>query len=324
MIRIYDLHELDYLPKPSWLIEDVLHRGTVAVLAASHAAFKTFLAIDWGMNIALGRDWNGHKTHQGNVIHLVGEGGAGIWVRTKAWRLHNGIELARPAPWACTVTGINLVDENSVTDLAGAALLAFPDGVELLVIDTLARNQQGDENSSQHMSQLVRHVDALRDTLGCTVLILHHFNKGGSFRGSTALEGAFDTVILMDRKNDVSTVRCTKQKDAEEFEPMRLKSKHIDVPNSRDGSLVLELDDDLSPHVATVVKLVGKSGAKGATMEDTKRIILGLSPRPFGESTFKKVWQEAKDKEVIVPKDGIRQLKGTLWVRNLDLIEVAS
>lgn len=318
IIHIYRLRELRALPKPSWLIEGILHRNTIAVIAASKAAFKTFLAIDFGMNVALGRDWNGHKTVQGNVLHIVGEGGSGISARTQAWEIHNGIALPEPSAWSCTMPGINLMDENKASALCAAALQAFPNGIELLVVDTLARNQHGDENSTQQMSALVQNIDSVRDVLGCTVLFLHHFNRGGKFRGSSVLDGAFDTVILMDREGDISTVVCDKQKDAAEFEPFRLKKKWIDVPDTTDGSIVLELDTSASPHISIILRELSRFGSKGATIDQVKDIC------PLEAKSFDLAWHEAIRTDLIVPKDGMLALRNTVYVRNLQALDIAA
>ena len=44
----------------------------------------------------------------------------------------------------------------------------------LIVIDTLARNFGGDENSSADMGAFVRNVDQLRAKWGATTLVVHH------------------------------------------------------------------------------------------------------------------------------------------------------
>ncbi len=318
-IVIYRLHELRDMPKPEWLIDGILHRNTLAAIAATKAAFKTFLALDWGLSIATGRDWQGRKVVQGNVLHLVGEGASGINLRTEAWQQHNDVWLPEPSPWSCTVTSVDLLTKADA--LLQAIVREFPTGIELLVVDTLARNNSGDENSTVQMSELVRQVDMVRTALGCTVLFLHHFNRGGSFRGNTALDGAFDTVVLLDRKpagGEVVTVRCDKQKDADEFEPFQLKRKIVGE------SMVLEPDDDISPYVTLLARVVGQNGAKGMTREMAKDTVACMTPRPFGTTVFNDAWQQAVDREVIEPKDGLKLAKGTLWVRNLRSVDIAA
>jgi len=318
-ITIYHLADLKYLPRPQWLVEGLVHRDTLAAVAASKSAFKTFLALDWGLSIATGRDWNGRKVVQGNVLHLVGEGSSGIILRAEAWQEHHNTWLPEPSAWTCTTTSVDLLTK--ADDLIQAIIRAFPTGgLELLVVDTLARNNSGDENSTIQMSALVREVDKVRTLIGCTVLFLHHFNRGGSFRGNTALDGAFDTVVLLDRAGmgDVVTVSCNKQKDADEFDSFKLKRVIVGA------SMVLEPDDDISPHVATVVRVVALNGPRGMTRAECERTIELMVPRPFGSTVFNEVWKDAIDREVIEPKDGLSLMKGTLWVRNLAMVELVA
>ncbi len=316
-IHIYHLRDLVDLPKPSWLVDGILHRNTLAAVAATKAAFKTFLALDFGMCIATGKDWNGRKVVQGNVLHLVGEGASGISLRAEAWQEYHDTWLPEPSAWTCTTTSVDLLTK--ADDLILAIVRAFPTGgLELLVVDTLARNNSGDENSTIQMSALVREVDKVRTLIGCTVLFLHHFNRGGSFRGNTALDGAFDTVVLLDRAGmgDVVTVTCNKQKDADEFDAFRLKRKIVGA------SMVLEPDDEISAHASLVTRIVGTAGSKGMTRADAERAVELMVPRPFGTTVFGEAWKDAVDAEVIEPKDGLSLMKGTLWVRNLAAIDL--
>lgn len=318
-IHIYHLADLANQPRPEWLVDGLIHRNTLGAIAATKAAFKTFLALDFGLCIATGRDWNGHKVVQGNVLHLVGEGAAGISLRAEAWQEHNNTWLADPSAWTCTTTSVDLLTKADA--LIQAIVHAFPyGGLELLVVDTLARNNSGDENSTVQMSALIKEVDKVRSLIGCTVLFLHHFNRGGSFRGNTALDGAFDTVILLDRKGmgDQVVVSCNKQKDADEFESFSLKRKIVGA------SMVLEPDDDANPHVQVLARIVGMNASRGMTRAEALQRVEAMSPRPFGTTVFNEAWKEAADKGVIAPKDGLLQIKGTLYVRNLELVDVAA
>ncbi len=327
-IHIYHLDELADMPKPEWLIgpgpltgplTGLLQRNTLSEIVASKATFKTFLALDWGLCVATGRAWNGHPVVQGNVLHLVGEGASGINIRTAAWQEHNACWLPSPSAWACTVVPIDLL--NNAPELVSAILHEFPMGIELLIVDTLARNNTGDENSTTQMSELIRRLDDVRAAIGCTVLVLHHKNRSGGIRGSGTVDAACDTVFLMDRKakGDAVTIDCDKQKDAEEFEKFTMRRKIVGA------SMVLEPDDDLSPNVAILTRIVGTAGSHGMTKAEATRLVLAAEPRPFGETTFNDAWKDATEKGVIKPADGLYVVgaKGTLWVRNLAMIDIA-
>ena len=93
-----------------------------------------------------------------------------------------------------------------------ARLRALLDQVrpDLLVIDPLARFFSGDENSAKDMGALVAALDTLIQDYALTIIIVHHTGKGSlepreggqRLRGSSALFGAADTVMLLDRDGE--------------------------------------------------------------------------------------------------------------------------
>lgn len=76
------------------------------------------------------------------------------------------------------------------------ALAAFqPD---ILIVDVFNNTHNADENSEAGMTEVMDRYEALRRKHGCTILLVHHYRKGGAFqrrdgaqmlRGSTVLAG---------------------------------------------------------------------------------------------------------------------------------------
>jgi hypothetical protein len=114
----------------------------------------------------------------------------------------------------------------------------------LIVIDTLARCfGAGDENSTKDMSAFVASLNAIREAfLVATILVVHHAGKsaGKGERGSTALRGAADTVMSLAGSGDWLTLKCEKQKDAEQFSPIAFKLSPVALPNGK-SSCVIEI-----------------------------------------------------------------------------------
>ena len=69
--RLYTLEELEALPEPQFLIEEVLIEGTDAVLYGESEAHKSGTAISMAVAIAGGREWMGRKTRQGAVLFVA-------------------------------------------------------------------------------------------------------------------------------------------------------------------------------------------------------------------------------------------------------------
>lgn len=65
--------------------------------------------------------------------------------------------------------------------------------LRLIIVDTLRRSHDGDENSNSYMSALLRKFEALAASTGAAVLLLHHESKAGmndSDAGASAVRGA--------------------------------------------------------------------------------------------------------------------------------------
>jgi hypothetical protein len=118
-------------------------------------------------------------------------------------------------------------------------LKELPKPPALIVIDTLARCfVGGDENSAKDMGLFVQACRGLQAATGGALLVVHHTGKPkknsgdpGLERGSSALRAAADAVLLQVKKNDMVTITNEKQKDDEEFKPVSLRLKQIDLGN---------------------------------------------------------------------------------------------
>ena len=112
----------------------------------------------------------------------------------------------------------------------------------LIVLDTLARTMVGgDENTAKEVGEWVHGAQELQKKTGATVLTLHHSlkrqprNKPVVERGSGALRGAVDTMMVVVKKGSTLTLSCQKQKDSEEFEDIPLLLKQVDLGVSEKG-----------------------------------------------------------------------------------------
>jgi hypothetical protein len=95
-----------------------------------------------------------------------------------------------------------------------------------------------DENLAKDMGVLMDGLERFRRTCGACVLVVHHQGRSGDhMRGSTALEGAADTVLQVVRDEREITLKNPKQKNAAEFDDITLRM----VPMLE--SVVLQLSD---------------------------------------------------------------------------------
>jgi AAA domain len=62
------------LPTPTPLIDNVLDKGTVALLYGKWGTGKSFIALDWAASVATGRNWQGRPTERLRVLYIAAEG----------------------------------------------------------------------------------------------------------------------------------------------------------------------------------------------------------------------------------------------------------
>jgi hypothetical protein len=181
---------------------------------------------------------------QGSVLYIAGEGAFGYRLRSMVWSEYyqTAIKNFYMLPHA-----LDLVDETMHQILL--------DDIEihklqpkLLVVDTLARCfGSGDENSASDMTKFIQNLDKIRNTLDCTILIIHHAGKSASAgaRGSSALLAAMDTSIEIAKQDMVMTMTCDKQKDGSPFEQMQFEM--VKKQCMEGESLIATAMDDTHP-----------------------------------------------------------------------------
>jgi hypothetical protein len=217
--RVLDRVALASLPQPTWLAGSWLTSGSFALLYGKPGDGKTFVALDLACAIATGSWWHHCRTSPGAVLYVAAEGASMFDARITAWETTNDTAVER---LYVLPDAVNLLD---VVWADALATVAARLDVVLVVIDTLNRCMiGGDENTARDMGMFVAGCDTIRRTSGATVLVNHHDSRaGGNPRGSSALDGACDTILAVSADNGVVTVRTTKQKDAEPAAPLVLR-----------------------------------------------------------------------------------------------------
>lgn len=252
-IHYLNRSQLDNIPDLEPMIDGVLDKGTVAMLVAQPAAGKSFLAMDWVCHYATEAEaWQGRAisrtvtypddkpVDEGKVLYIAAEGVKGMKYRLRAWE-QTWRRTVAPDRLTVVPHPIQLGNTNAVAELCHDLQ---QETCGLVVIDTLARCAMGlEENSSTDMGRVVHAAYQIRDAMGPdgTVLLIHHLSKAGTIRGSSALLGGVDQVMILTRSGDALKLEDEKRKDGAELEPMNLRLKPVH------GSLIVEAGRDDDP-----------------------------------------------------------------------------
>ena len=235
--RLTRVSELLKTPAPlEWLVRGYLMPESSALLFGAPAAGKSLYCIDWAACIALGREWHGKRVKQGAVVYLAGEGHFGISRRLKAWAIENNAEDALAnAPLLISDRGAALNTNGDLIEVIEAIDAAESDigKPALIIVDTLHRNMQGDENSAQDMGAYFNAVDELRSRYKCSVLTVHHsgHNEANRSRGSSSIRAALDIELCVEHKTDDTRIlSSTKMKDGPAPDKTAWELKEIVLP----------------------------------------------------------------------------------------------
>lgn len=257
--------DLADLPAPEPLITDTIDRRTVAVVAGHYGTCKSFLLQDWAACVATGKRWQGRETSQGKVVYIASEGAYGLHGRFSsweyAWRRDIPSERLLVLPVPVSLADVGLMAE----------LCAIAKGVDLVVVDTLARCLVGaDENSARDMGMAVDALYQLRDaTGGGTVAVAHHTGKDRTtIRGSSALEAGVDTVYKTE--GDVRNLRVyrSKRKDGPTEDDIRLRLNMVAGTDSAVLSKFPEGAGNSPSNEALISHMISHYSELGATKSD--------------------------------------------------------
>jgi hypothetical protein len=221
--RFLTADELTKLGNPSWLIEGVVPRESVCLLYGPPGSCKSATALCEGLAVGTGQALFGNPVAKSPVVYVGTEGHRGLAPRVDAWMRYYGVEDCADVRFLTTPIPLHspTSPERFLSDLDAEGLLP-----KFIIIDTLSRCMAGaDENSQEIMSIVTASLDTISKHTGATVLVLHHPNKNGDApRGSTVLPANVDMVqrISWNRDGESLTLRCEKQRDAADHDPIGL------------------------------------------------------------------------------------------------------
>lgn len=231
-----------------WLVENILEQGSLNLLFGEPASGKSLFALDWGFCMAADMSWHSYRTKQTDVIIIAGEGFAGMKRRLKALEIKYNMKA--PASLFISERPAQLQDEENAA-LVADSIKAICPNPGLVIIDTLHRNMDGDENSSKDIGKFINNLDMYMKPLGAAILVVHHSGHGNKdrSRGSSSIRAAMDGEFSATKTDKTITLTCHKAKDFEALEPLQFVLKPTE--------LVEWLDSDDKPMTSVYLEYGG-------------------------------------------------------------------
>jgi len=191
-------------PATAWVVDRVVARGAVTILAGVAKSGKSLLALQWAAQAAA----------SGLRAAVVDAENGDTVIRQRIAALPRGAQ-----PKVYEATGFDL---DAGLEQLEAVLRS---GCDVLVLDSWVSLWQGSETSVKDVKRSLEALRILAQRFEVGILLLHHMTKGSdSYRGSGAIAGAVEAVFTLTR-TDTATDRilaCTAMRLGAEPEPVHL------------------------------------------------------------------------------------------------------
>jgi len=285
-------------PAPiSWLVKGWLQDRALIMVHGPSGGGKTFLVLDWVLTMASGaRQWNGRKVRPGPVVYLAGEGHQGLRGRVAAWKQHHNVP--RLDMWL-SKGGCDLNTRDGLRRVSDA-VRELPVTPSVIVVDTLHRFLNGDENKAQDAKTMLDACAELMDTFKAAVILVHHTGVSDEAqhraRGSSAWRGALDIeVSVVPQDNGLMQVVQRKSKDAELAEDVTVELVSVPITGW--------LDEDGEQVTSAVVELTDRKPAKRNDLKTHQH-----------QQTFRRAWEHGgcvwRDSLPYVTREAVAEVLG--------------
>lgn len=245
------IHADDFSAQPapiSWLVKGWVQDHALIMVHGPSGGGKTFVVLDWCLRMASGMsEWCGLKVKPGSVVYLAGEGHHGLRGRIAAWKSqHSAVTLSM---WL-SKDGCDLNKPEGYIKVA-EQLRTLPATPKLVVVDTLHRFLDGDENSPLDTKTMIDACNRIMNEFDCSVILVHHTGVSEEAqhraRGSSAWRGALDIEVSVVPAKDGSPMQIIqrKSKDAEMAETVFAALQSVQIPGW--------VDEDGEPVTSAVV-----------------------------------------------------------------------
>lgn len=241
----------DQLEDVDWLIEPVLERGRLVSLYSAPGIGKSLIGIEWAAALATGRPVLGQPPRPPeDVLYVDLENTTrDIVERLQAYGYGPG-DLKR-------LHYLSFPSFRALDSAAGGAELlecVHAYGATVVIIDTVSRVIEGDENDAATFLKLYRCALVPLKALGVTVMRLDHTGKDleRGQRGSSAKEGDVDDIWMLTGISATRFImRRTKSRSGHgdghleverHFEPLRHLPAHGPILEGRIAEICAELD----------------------------------------------------------------------------------
>jgi hypothetical protein len=223
--RMYMVEDaLEDRPAPTMIIDGVFRLPSLNMVFGASGSHKTNLLLDACMCIAKGKDWleplpkypelSPYRVHPCPVAWYNADTPTDdLLDRIAAAARAHDLRAADPFfTWSFPTPFLNATSAQQLVSLE-RRLVRY--GIKLAIIDCLQTIRGALDENSAEMGEVMAGLRRVTEAANCTIVLIHHVNKEGGFRGSTAIENLIDNSLLVERpsrEKDEIIVKPEKQR----------------------------------------------------------------------------------------------------------------
>lgn len=222
--HVLSMSDLQSMPPPTWLVEDIIPDRGLGVLVGAAGSGKSLFALELANAVARGRPLFGSRNvaRSGWVLVLLAESIASWGARCAAYNDYH--ELEPTEDFGAIIDGVKFTSAKAIADLSLVVRreINFRQSYPVLIIlDTVSAAIPGvDENNQAAITPLLAELNRWV-RYGITVVALHHPSKSGAaYRGSSTIMDNVDWMIGIEVAGKRREVIPHKMRDMEFEKPL--------------------------------------------------------------------------------------------------------
>jgi DNA-binding MarR family transcriptional regulator len=186
-----------------YVVENLIRESTLNFFVGDSGSKKTLAAYDLGFCVALGEKWlKKFQVTKGKVL-IINEDMSDLEVLERLEKharghFQNQTDLIDLDFMTCQ--RVDFTNPDYINDLQN---YIHEQRYSLVIVDTLLDIMPGkSDNDSKDMEPILQSFRSIANLTGCAFLILHHWNKQGTVRGSTVIKAKADLMVDVESKQD--------------------------------------------------------------------------------------------------------------------------
>lgn len=207
-----DEYAIQPQPPIDYIINDLITNSSLNVFYGEAGSKKTYSALSMAVAVANGKEWLGFSTKKAAVLIIDEESGE----KRLSRRLNEtmkGMDCESTGQlYFVSLAGFKLDDKDDVRTIESEINKL---GAKLVIFDALADIMDGDENSKKDVQPVMNNLRKIADNTDSSIILIHHANKGGGYRGSTAIKASSDLMVQVtsDLNDSVINFKTEKNRD---------------------------------------------------------------------------------------------------------------